>query len=201
MTKIRLAGTVGDSITDGPGIRYTIFVQGCPHNCPGCHNPQTHDFGGGKDVDIDVLLEEGMRNPLLCGVTFSGGEPMCQARALAELARKLSERPCLAHRLSAAERHSAKQGVAHPLFEQDVYVHVLAAAEIVRLRIVTAGAVVRTALHEYRISDARPVGDRVADGPGKTYLCHYLSPSRPCLTRSFSSARFALLKRSSVPTR
>ena len=80
MTKIRLAGTVGDSITDGPGIRYTIFVQGCPHNCPGCHNPQTHDFGGGKDVDIDDLLEEGMRNPLLCGVTFSGGEPMCQAK-------------------------------------------------------------------------------------------------------------------------
>ena len=92
MTKIRLAGTVGASITDGPGIRYTIFVQGCPHNCPGCHNPQTHDFGGGKDVDIDVLLEEGMRNPLLCGVTFSGGEPMGQARALAELARKFRER-------------------------------------------------------------------------------------------------------------
>ena len=92
MTKIRLAGTVNDSITDGPGLRFTIFVQGCPHNCPGCHNPQTHDFAGGKDADTDDLLGQGRRNPLLCGVTFSGGEPMCQARALAELARKFRER-------------------------------------------------------------------------------------------------------------
>lgn len=92
MTKIRLAGTVNDSITDGPGLRFAIFVQGCPHNCPGCHNPQTHDFAGGKDADTDDLLEQGLRNPLLCGVTFSGGEPMCQARALAELARKFRAR-------------------------------------------------------------------------------------------------------------
>ena len=41
---IRIAGTVGESIVDGPGFRYTLFVQGCPHGCPGCHNPQTHDF-------------------------------------------------------------------------------------------------------------------------------------------------------------
>ena len=44
---IRIAGTVGESIVDGPGFRYTLFVQGCPHGCPGCHNPQTHDFDGG----------------------------------------------------------------------------------------------------------------------------------------------------------
>ena len=46
--KIRIAGTVGESIVDGPGFRYTLFVQGCPHGCPGCHNPQTHDFEGGE---------------------------------------------------------------------------------------------------------------------------------------------------------
>lgn len=86
MTKLRIAGTVSDSITDGPGLRYAIFVQGCPHNCKGCHNPQTHDFNGGKEVDMNDLLKEGLENPLLCGVTFSGGEPMCQAHALAELA-------------------------------------------------------------------------------------------------------------------
>lgn len=87
MTKIRIAGTVNDSITDGPGLRYAVFVQGCPHNCKGCHNPQTHDFAGGREIDISALLEEGLQNPLLCGVTFSGGEPMCQAHALAELAK------------------------------------------------------------------------------------------------------------------
>ena len=89
MTKLRIAGTVNDSITDGPGLRYAVFVQGCPHNCKGCHNPQTHDFAGGKEVDIMQLLDEGLQNPLLCGVTFSGGEPMCQARALAELMKEL----------------------------------------------------------------------------------------------------------------
>ena len=91
MTKLRIAGTVNDSITDGPGLRHTVFVQGCPHTCKGCHNPQTHDFAGGKEVDIKQLLDEGLQNPLLCGVTFSGGEPMCQARALAELARLFRE--------------------------------------------------------------------------------------------------------------
>ena len=48
---IRIAGTVDDSIVDGPGFRYTVFAQGCPHHCPGCHNPETHDFAGGRAVD------------------------------------------------------------------------------------------------------------------------------------------------------
>ena len=73
-----LAGTVEDSIVDGPGIRYTVFVQGCPHHCPGCHNPQTHDFAGGSRADTEKILEEIRSNPLLSGVTFSGGEPFCQ---------------------------------------------------------------------------------------------------------------------------
>lgn len=87
--ELRIAGTANDSIVDGPGIRYTIFTQGCPHNCKGCHNPQTHDFGGGELVDTDALLEKAKENPLLDGVTFSGGEPFCQAEALADLGRKL----------------------------------------------------------------------------------------------------------------
>ena len=72
---LRLAGTENDSIVDGPGIRFTIFVQGCPHHCPGCHNPQTHDFAGGTDTDCAQLLARIDANPLLDGVTFSGGEP------------------------------------------------------------------------------------------------------------------------------
>ena len=86
---LRLAGVMPESIVDGPGFRYTIFVQGCPHNCQGCHNPQTHDFNGGYEADPAKLLEEISENPLLQGVTFSGGEPFCQAGALAALAREI----------------------------------------------------------------------------------------------------------------
>ena len=87
--ELRIAGTVNDSIVDGPGIRFTIFTQGCPHNCEGCHNPQTHAFDGGELIDISVLLDKAKSNPLLDGVTFSGGEPFCQAEALAELGREI----------------------------------------------------------------------------------------------------------------
>ncbi len=86
---LRIAGTVNDSIVDGPGIRFTVFTQGCPHNCKGCHNPQTHDFDGGEVVDTDILLEKIKGNPLLDGVTFSGGEPFCQAHELAYLGRQI----------------------------------------------------------------------------------------------------------------
>ncbi len=89
MSDLRIAGTVNDSIVDGDGIRFTIFTQGCPHNCEGCHNPQTHDFNGGKIVSTDELLEKIKQNPLLDGVTFSGGEPFCQAHGLAVLGEKI----------------------------------------------------------------------------------------------------------------
>ncbi|MDE5576957.1 MAG: anaerobic ribonucleoside-triphosphate reductase activating protein [Oscillospiraceae bacterium] len=82
---IRISGVINDSIVDGPGIRLTIFTQGCPHHCEGCHNPQTHDFNGGEDVTLESLLEKVKGNPLLDGVTFSGGEPFCQAKQLYEL--------------------------------------------------------------------------------------------------------------------
>lgn len=87
--ELRIAGTVNDSIVDGPGIRFTVFTQGCPHGCPGCHNPQTHDFSGGTVTDTDELLEKIKSNPLLDGVTFSGGEPFAQAQALAHLGRQI----------------------------------------------------------------------------------------------------------------
>ena len=83
---IRIAGTVNDSIVDGNGLRYTVFVQGCPHHCKGCHNPQTHSFDGGKEVSISDLFDAITSNTLLDGVTFSGGEPFAQANPLIELA-------------------------------------------------------------------------------------------------------------------
>jgi len=89
---LRIAGTVADSIVDGPGIRYVIFTQGCPHNCPECHNPETHDFHGGQDADVEKILQEIFNNPLISGVTFSGGDPICQAEALLPIARAIKEK-------------------------------------------------------------------------------------------------------------
>ena len=89
---IRIAGKVGESIVDGPGFRYTIFTQGCPHNCNGCHNPQTHDFNGGHIEDTDEILCEILRDTLLDGVTYSGGEPFCQCEPLYDLSVKIHEK-------------------------------------------------------------------------------------------------------------
>lgn len=86
---IRLAGVSQDSIVDGHGIRYTIFVQGCPHNCYGCQNPQTHSFTGGYLRSVDDIINDILENPLLDGVTFSGGEPFCKAKQLAYLGSKI----------------------------------------------------------------------------------------------------------------
>lgn len=87
--KLKISGIEPESIVDGKGIRYVIFTQGCPHHCPGCHNPQTHDFAGGIWRDTEDLFIEICKNPLLKGVTFSGGEPFCQPEPLTELARKV----------------------------------------------------------------------------------------------------------------
>ena len=87
--RLRVAGIVNDSIVDGRGIRLAVFVQGCPHHCPGCHNPETHDFAGGHDDDTDRIFEVFRKNPLLRGITFSGGEPFCQPAPLVELAKKV----------------------------------------------------------------------------------------------------------------
>ena len=89
---MRIANTVSDSIVDGPGIRFVVFTQGCPHRCPGCHNPATHDPAGGYAGDTETLLREFRKNPLLAGVTLSGGEPFCQAAECAALARIARER-------------------------------------------------------------------------------------------------------------
>lgn len=84
---IRIAGIVNDSIVDGPGFRLSVFTQGCIHDCLGCHNPKTHDFNGGYDIDTDAILLQAKENILLDGVTLSGGEPFCQAEACAKIAR------------------------------------------------------------------------------------------------------------------
>ncbi|MBR6872528.1 MAG: anaerobic ribonucleoside-triphosphate reductase activating protein [Ruminococcus sp.] len=87
--KFRCAGLTPESIVDGPGLRFTVWTQGCLHNCEGCHNPQTHALDGGFEADTDEVFEQVISNPLLDGVTLSGGDPFFQAKAMAQLARRI----------------------------------------------------------------------------------------------------------------
>lgn len=84
---IRLAGLTPESVVDGLGLRFVVWAQGCRHRCPHCHSPFTWDFDRGRLCRVDDLLAEIARNPLLRGVTFSGGDPVEQAGAFACLAR------------------------------------------------------------------------------------------------------------------
>ena len=84
--RFRLSGIVNDSIVDGPGLRLAVFMQGCPYGCPGCHNPQTHDPQGGREADTEEVRAMLKKNPLLDGLTLSGGEPLLQPQAAREMA-------------------------------------------------------------------------------------------------------------------
>ena len=90
--KLRIADIINDSIVDGPGIRLTVFTQGCEHNCKGCHNPATHDLNGGRLIEIEEILAMIDKNPLLDGVTLSGGEPFLQTEPLTELCLEIKKR-------------------------------------------------------------------------------------------------------------
>ena len=90
--RIKINGVLTDSIVDGPGFRLTVFTQGCRHHCPNCHNPQTHDFSGGFWTDTEDILAAVRDNPLLDGITLSGGDPMEQAEACACLAKAIHEK-------------------------------------------------------------------------------------------------------------
>ncbi len=81
-----------DSIVDGEGIRSVIWFQGCSHDCPGCHNPETHDFKGGVEVSLDDVKKQIDELEFQEGVTFSGGDPMMQIEALEELAKYVKEK-------------------------------------------------------------------------------------------------------------
>lgn len=85
--KIRIAGFEPESIVDGDSIRFVIFTQGCPHHCQGCQNPESHDFNSGTEYDTHDIIDMISENPLITGITLSGGEPFCQPEACLELAR------------------------------------------------------------------------------------------------------------------
>ena len=84
---MRIYGLVQDSIVDGSGFRFVCFVQGCTHNCEGCHNPDSHDPSGGKEMTVEEVAHQLLRNPLTDGITLSGGEPFQQAEDCLKLAK------------------------------------------------------------------------------------------------------------------
>lgn len=88
---MRIAGLTQDSIVDGPGFRFTVFVQGCAHHCEGCHNPQTHDPAGGREMTTEEIIREMRSNPLTDGLTLSGGEPFDQSEDCLTLALAAKE--------------------------------------------------------------------------------------------------------------
>lgn len=88
---IRVAGIIEESIVDGPGVRMVVFTQGCKHKCPGCHNPETHDFSSGYDLNIEGIISRLKENPMLSGITLSGGDPFEQSQACSILAKKVKE--------------------------------------------------------------------------------------------------------------
>lgn len=85
--QIRIAGLVPESYVDGDGIRFAIFMQGCLRNCAGCHNPATHSLDGGRLLDTTEIISAVKKNPLLDGITLTGGEPLLQIAAANELAQ------------------------------------------------------------------------------------------------------------------
>ena len=89
---IRLAGIAYESLVNGPGIRRVFFSQGCNHNCKGCFNPETHDFLGGVEKNINELIEDVYKNPMIKGITFSGGDPFERAEEFAYMAKAFKEK-------------------------------------------------------------------------------------------------------------
>lgn len=84
---VRLAGIAYESLVNGPGMRRVYFAQGCRHNCEGCFNKDTHDFNGGELKDMDELIDDAVGNPMLKGITFSGGDPVEQAESFLYMAK------------------------------------------------------------------------------------------------------------------
>ncbi|MBM7855231.1 anaerobic ribonucleoside-triphosphate reductase activating protein [Desulfohalotomaculum tongense] len=93
MKKVRIAGLTKGSVVDGLGVRTVVFFQGCPRHCPGCHNPDTIPFTGGREMTVPELVQEIINSitPLTKGITFSGGEPLAQAEGLMEIIKLLKQ--------------------------------------------------------------------------------------------------------------
>ena len=91
MSTVRISGFKKHSSVNGPGVRYVLFFQGCPHHCPGCQNPETHDPAGGTERNTGDVIREVLQTKYLDGLTFSGGDPLMQPEAVKEMLRHAFE--------------------------------------------------------------------------------------------------------------
>ena len=129
-TSLPLAGIVEESIVDGPGLRFVLFTQGCEHHCPGCQNPATHPLTGGTWYEIADLLQMYKENPLLAGMTFSGGEPFLHAKVLSQLAHEVHKLKgsivtytgYIYEDLKRMAKEEPDQGIAELLAETDLLI-------------------------------------------------------------------------------
>ncbi|MBR1873138.1 MAG: anaerobic ribonucleoside-triphosphate reductase activating protein [Bacteroidales bacterium] len=87
---LRILDIAHQTMADGPGFRTSIYCAGCAHHCPGCHNPQSWDFGGGSEMTVDQLLDI-IKADSMSNVSFSGGDPFYQAEGFTELARRIKQ--------------------------------------------------------------------------------------------------------------
>ena len=81
---MRYSGLLRNDLAAAPGVSVTFFTQGCPHHCPGCHNPETWDFNGGKEFTPEVLddiYEALTANDIKRTFCVMGGEPLCDQNA------------------------------------------------------------------------------------------------------------------------
>lgn len=88
---LRVLDIIEETMVDGVGLRTSIYVAGCSHNCPHCHNPQSHDFNGGKEYEVDNLVDIVLSDEF-ADLTLTGGDPMFQVDAVLELCKKVKEK-------------------------------------------------------------------------------------------------------------
>ena len=93
MATISILEIVEDTTVDGPGFRTSVYSSGCPHHCPGCHNPQSWNIENGHPVEVEEILNVILDDPF-ADVTFSGGDPMFQPQGFTELAKAIKQQSC-----------------------------------------------------------------------------------------------------------
>ena len=79
-----------DTVVDGPGLRASIYLAGCYHKCPGCHNPQSWDMNGGKEMEVDEIVEI-LKQSGHTKFTITGGDPFYQPTGLLELVVRIKK--------------------------------------------------------------------------------------------------------------